>query len=99
MSGIAMSMAAFAIVVMLALGVGEVAQAAVDAAQASSAADAAALAGAMEGRNAAAEVAALNGAEVVIAQADGFIFRAVVRVGDAEAEAFAERVLLPLTTP
>ena len=96
MSGIVLWIAAFAIAVALAVGVANVGTASVETAQASSAADAAALAGAAAGAESAGLAAALNGAELVSFSEDGSVYSVVVRVGGATAEAFAERVLVPI---
>jgi len=60
-------------------------------AAARSAADAAALAGAAEGEDAARDVAAANGAELVTWRAEGLDVWVVVTLGDARAEAKARR--------
>lgn len=57
--------------------------------RARSAADAAALAGVIEGRAAAAELAAANGAKLVAFDADGDVVEVTVRVGDRTATARA----------
>lgn len=57
--------------------------------RARSAADAAALAGVIEGRAAAAELAAANGATLVAFDADGHVVKVTVRVGDRTATARA----------
>jgi hypothetical protein len=64
----------------------------VDHARARSAADAAALAGAVEGRAGAVEAAARNDAELIELATDGVTATATVRVGDAEASATATRL-------
>ena len=63
-----------------------------DRAAARTAADAAALAGAAEGEDAAREVAAANGAELVSWRAVGSDVWVVVTLGDARAEAKAHEV-------
>lgn len=66
--------------------------AAVTRAQAQTAADAAALAGAAEGQEAARAVAAANGAELLSYRVVGADARVVVRVGPSRASARATRV-------
>jgi hypothetical protein len=79
-----------ALVVVVALGVVRVATVVSDRARAHTTADAAALAGAVEGRPAAADVAAANGGTLVtFAQAGGQV-EVRVRVGAAEAISRAE---------
>jgi hypothetical protein len=77
----------------LVLGLGRLGAAAVDRAQARTAADAAALAGAADGRDAAEEVAAANGGRVVWFRRLGVRTGVMVEVGRAQAEAWAERRL------
>ncbi len=60
-----------------------------DAARAQTAADAAALAGAAEGRSAAARFANANGGELIDFHQDGSIVEVTVRVGHASADASA----------
>lgn len=91
MSGIVIWVAALGVTVVLAIGTAIVGVAAIEQSQASSAADAAALAAAAKDWETAAEVAHLNGATLVSFSDDGVIFRVTVRVGDATVEAFAER--------
>ncbi len=68
-----------------------------DAAQAQTAADAAALAGAAEGESAAREVAGANGAELVAFVLEGLEVEVRARVGEAEAVARAARAASPAT--
>lgn len=75
----------------LCLGLGRLGGDAVEAAQARTAADAAALAGAAEGESAAREVAIANGGEVVGFAQEGPEVQVRARVGDAEAVARATR--------
>ena len=85
-----------AVVVVAAMGVvalGRVAAGAVDAARARTAADAAALAGASEGQNAAVAAAAANGGEVIAFVTAGDDVLVDVRVGRATARARATIVL------
>jgi hypothetical protein len=70
---------------------GRLGQAAVARASARTAADAAALAGAAEGEQAAREVASANGATVLRYEVLGDDTRVTVRLGDAEAVARARR--------
>ena len=71
-----------------------------DRAQAKQAADAAALAGAVEGEAAARRVAAANGAELVAFRPiDGRTVEVRVRVGDAEATSRAEPVTSTVQDP
>ena len=74
---------------LLALGLGRVGQATVSRASARTAADAAALAGASEGRRAAEELARANGARMTAFERLGADVRVTVRVGGAEASARA----------
>jgi hypothetical protein len=74
-----------------ALLLGRMGEAAVHRAQARTAADAAALAGAAEGEGAARAVAEANGARLVRFEALGSDTRVTVRVGRAEAVARARR--------
>jgi outer membrane lipoprotein SlyB len=64
---------------------------ATERARAATAADAAALAGAAEGEDAAREMAAANGARLVEWRADGPMVWVVVELGEARAEAKARR--------
>lgn len=73
----------------LAVGVGRLGEAAVARAQARTAADAAALAGAAEGRNAATVTAAANGARLLDYETRGRDVRVTVRWGRARATARA----------
>ena len=66
----------------------------IDRAQAQSAADAAALAGVMEGRSAAARLAAVNGGTLVVFEPADNHVRVVVEVDGWRAEARAERSLV-----
>lgn len=68
----------------------------VDRAQAQAAADAAALAGVMDGRPGADRLARANGGEVVIFEASDNAVRVVVEVDQWRAEARAERTLMRL---
>jgi uncharacterized membrane protein len=72
---------------------GRLVAAAVDRAQAQSAADAAALAGALEGEEEARRVAAANGARLVAYEAGHDLVEVRVVVGDRRATARAERRL------
>lgn len=76
----------------LLLGVTAVGTAAIDDARAGTAADAAALAGAAGGVDAANEAARRNGADVASFSVRGQITTVVVQVGEARATAHAERV-------
>lgn len=80
----------------LAYGLAEVGRAAVDAAQASSAADAVALAAAATSDDGARSVAVGNAAEIVRIERLGPQVRVRVRVGRAERSARAVRVLIRL---
>jgi hypothetical protein len=75
----------------LAMVVGRISGAAVDRARARTAADAAALAGAAEGEDAARAVAAANGGEVASYRTIGRDVAVVVRVGEAVAPARARQ--------
>ena len=79
----------------LLIGVSRVGVAAVSAAKARTAADAAALAGAQWGREAAAEVAADNGGRLVAFAQEGVDVVVEVTVGDAIATARATLELVP----
>lgn len=85
---VAMAVALIAIVLLARMG-----SAATDAAQARTAADAAALAGAADGRAAAERLAEANGAELVGYRRLGDRVEVVVRVGPAQARAWAESVV------
>ena len=74
---------------------GHVGGRAVEHAQARTAADAAALAGAAEGRDAAVALARRNRAELLTWLDDGTFVEVVVTVGDARASARAERLHNP----
>lgn len=80
----------------IAFGVASVGEAAHDAAVAQSAADAAALAGAASGNAPAAAVAELNGARLVSLTVSGNVTRVVVEVDGTEAQAAAERLVIPV---
>lgn len=82
--------AALALVAFVALGVVRLAVVAGDRARAHTAADAAALAGAVEGRTAALDVAEVNGATVVTFEQAGGQVEVRVRVRGVEAVARAE---------
>jgi uncharacterized membrane protein len=69
----------------------------VDHARARTAADAAALAGAIEGRDAASDAAVRNGAQLTAFTTDGATATATVSVGQTEATATATR--LPPSSP
>lgn len=86
---------ALALVVVLALGAVRLAAVVIDRATAHSAADAAALAGAVEGREGAEQLAEANRGEVTSWQQSGDEVEVTVRVGDAEATARAR--LEPVT--
>lgn len=77
------------VVALVALGVARLGAGAVDAARARTAADAAALAGAAEGRAAADEVAAANGGRLVFYEALGTDVVVTVEVGQASVRARA----------
>ncbi len=79
----------------LCLGLGRLGGDAVEAAQARTAADAAALAGAAEGESAAREVAVANGAELVSFVPEGPEVQVRTRVGGQEAVARAARAGAP----
>ena len=68
-----------------------------DRTTAQSAADAAALAGVAEGRSGAARLAETNGATLVVFEEDAASVRVVVEVDGRRAEAWAERVLEPVS--
>lgn len=91
--GQALPLLALVIVVggLIVVGLGRIGGAAVDRARASSAADAAALAGAAEGRAAATDLARANGGRVLQYDQLGDDARVRVQVGDAEATARARR--------
>lgn len=79
---------------LLLVPVGLLIRAAVDRAEARSAADAAALAGALEGEPAARSVAAENGARLTSYAEQGDLVEVTVVVGDRRATARAERRLV-----
>lgn len=85
---IALAVALFAIAVVARVGM-----VADDSARARTAADAAALAGAADGRSAAERLARANGGELVDYRASGARVVVVVAVGDAAARASAELVV------
>ncbi|MCD9624440.1 pilus assembly protein TadG-related protein [Rhabdothermincola salaria] len=80
---------ALALVMVLGFGAVRLAGVVTDRARAHSAADAAALAGAVEGRAAADRLAAANGGRVMAFESYGDEVEVTVRVGDAEAVARA----------
>lgn len=80
------------VVAVVTIGIAQVGRAAIDRAQARTAADAAALAVAGADDETATEVVRRNGGEVVEVRRDGDRFRVVTRVGDASGAATAERV-------
>lgn len=84
--GLAVALLAVAVVVRFA-------HATDDAAEARTAADAAALAGAAEGEAAARRLAEENGGELVRFRLDGAVVEVDVRVGEVTARARAERVV------
>lgn len=94
-SALPLLVAAVVLVGVLAAGVARIGEAAVARAQARTAADAAALAGAAEGRDAAHAVAAANGARLALYEEHGSDTRVVVHVGPAEASAKATRAPRP----
>jgi Flp pilus assembly protein TadG len=81
--------AALALVMVLGLGAVRLAGVVTDRARAHSAADAAALAGVVEGRSGAERLAAANGGRVTAFERSGDEIEVRVRVGDAEATARA----------
>ncbi|MEM7338121.1 MAG: pilus assembly protein TadG-related protein [Actinomycetota bacterium] len=81
--------AVFAVSVLLTLAVADLGRAAVDKARAQAAADAAALAGVVEGQEGAEALAAANGGVVVSFHRDGSTVIVVVEVGAARARAAA----------
>ncbi len=91
-----MAIGAVAIAGTVAGGVAAVGEAAHDAALARSAADAAALAGAASGVSSAVEAAELNGARLVFIDTSGTITRVVIEVDGIEADAAAERLVIPV---
>jgi hypothetical protein len=96
MSGIILWVAGVAVAAALAVGIGGVGVAVIDDAKAGAAADAAALAGAAAGNDAAARVTDRNGAELISIEQRRSVVRVVVRVGSSSAEAFAERILVSI---
>lgn len=84
-------LAVLVVAVVVALALLPLIHAAQDRAAAQTAADAAALAGAAEGEAAAREVAAANGADVVVWRTDAADVWVVVTLGEARAEAKAHR--------
>lgn len=97
MSGITFWVSSLAIVAALALGLTHVGAAAIDDAQAATAADAAALAGAAGGPDAAHDAAKRNGATIVSIAVDGDVTTVIVRLGQAQATAHARRILVPIS--
>ena len=91
-----MAISAVAVAGTLAMGVAVVGETAVHAAEARSAADSAALAGAANGHEAAIEVAEINGARVLSVETNASITRVVVVRGRVQAEAAAERLVVPI---
>lgn len=91
-----MAIGAIAISGTVAVGVGVVGEAAVNAAAARSAADAAALAGAADGPETAARAAELNGARLISIDTIGMTTHVVVTVDGVEVEAAAERLAIPV---
>ena len=81
---------ALALVAVLAVGAVRLGGVVADRARAHTAADAAALAGAAEGRVVAAEVAAANGAQLTGYQSSGSTVEVTVQVGDVKATARSE---------
>jgi hypothetical protein len=81
-----------AVAVVLLIAVGELGRTAADSARARTAADAAALAGAAEGRDAAVHLAAENGGTLVSYAADHGVILVTVSVGGASATARAALV-------
>lgn len=71
-------------------------RAAVERAEAQTAADAAALAGALQGEGAARQIAAHNGGELIAFTARGDVVEVTVVVGDRRATARAERTERPV---
>jgi len=96
MVGVWMWIAAIGLIAALSFGVVSIGSAANEAAQAQSAADAAALAGAANGTDAVHELAARNGAVVLGIRVDGDVTTVEVRVGEASATAAAKRLLVPI---
>lgn len=82
---------------LLLVPMGLVARATIDRSRAQSAADAAALAGALEGEEKAREVAELNGATVESYRDLGSVVEVIVVVGDRRATARALREEVPIT--
>lgn len=95
MSGFLGVFAALAVTAALLAGVSRIGVAAIDDVQAMTAADAAALAGAAAGPDAADEAAVRHGGELVALVVTGAVTMAEVRVGSASAVAYAERVVVP----
>src|SRR5688572_30331578 len=83
----------------LCLGLGRMGGVAVARAQARTAADAAALAGAAEGRDAAEQVADANGARLTDWSEEGSAVEVSVAIGEVGARARAERVAAPRVGP
>ncbi len=96
MSGLTLWVCSLAVVAALALGITQVGTAAIEDAQAATAADAAALAGAAAGPNAAQEAAARNGATIRSFVTRGDITTVIVQVRRAIATAHARRIVVPV---
>jgi len=94
MSGLTLWICSLAIAAGLAIGVSRVGMAAIEDARATTAADAAALAGAANGEAAAQESALRNGATLHSVSVNGAVTTVVVRVGDATATAHAKRIVV-----
>jgi hypothetical protein len=99
MTGIVLWIGGVAVAAALAVGIMRLGTAAVHDAQAGAAADAAALAAAAAGNDAAARAADRNDALLISIEHRGSVVRVVVGVGGATAEAFAERILVPIRSP
>ena len=95
MSGFLGMVAALAVTALLLAGISRVALVAIDDARAMTAADAAALAGAAAGRDAASEAAVRNGGDLVAMVVSGAVTMVEVRVGHASAVAYAQRLEVP----
>jgi hypothetical protein len=92
-SAIVLVTAALLLAAVSGLMLGRMTEVMIDRAQATTAADAAALAGVLAGREAAVEAAERNGAALVDFSTDGRIARVIVEVGRARATATAERAI------
>ncbi len=88
---------AVAVAAAISIGTVEVGYAAVTRAQLSSAADAAALAGAAAGPNAARTAAERNGAQLISATERGEVFTVLVEQNGAQETASAERIEVPVS--